>query len=92
MHNQKMSKSLGNVVCPFDLIDRFGQDAVRLYILAEGPQSKDSNYSEEDLQQIHNGFIVDQYINLVARCLKPARLFEGPLVYKGHCAEAIERI
>ena len=42
--NQKMSKSLGNVTCPFELISQFGADSVRTYMLAEGPQQKDSNF------------------------------------------------
>jgi len=36
--NQKMSKSLGNVTCPFTLIEKFGVNSVRTYMLAEGPQ------------------------------------------------------
>lgn len=37
MNKQKMSKSLGNVIDPFNIIDTFGVDSVRSYFLAEGP-------------------------------------------------------
>jgi methionyl-tRNA synthetase len=37
MNKQKMSKSLGNVIDPFHIIDTFGVDSVRSYFLAEGP-------------------------------------------------------
>lgn len=36
-NNLKMSKSLGNVTCPFQLLEEFGQHSVRTYMLAEGP-------------------------------------------------------
>jgi len=44
--NFKMSKSLGNVTCPFQLLDEFGVNSVRTYMLAEGPQQKDSNFDK----------------------------------------------
>jgi len=44
-----MSKSIGNVVDPFTLVDSFGVDSVRAYILSEGPQSKDANFEEDGL-------------------------------------------
>jgi len=42
---------------------------VRTYMLAEGPQLKDSNFEKQNLKNIHNGFIADQYINLLNRVI-----------------------
>jgi methionyl-tRNA synthetase len=46
---EKMSKSVGNVVDPIDLIDTFGVDQVRYFLLREVPFGQDGNFSEEAL-------------------------------------------
>ncbi len=47
MDNTKMSKSLGNVVDPLGLRDRFGTDAVRWYLMREMPTGQDASYTPE---------------------------------------------
>lgn len=64
-----MSKSLGNVTCPFKLIEEFGINSLRIYMLAEGPQNRDSNFDNKVLKDLHNGFVADQYINLLNRVI-----------------------
>ena len=54
-----MSKSIGNVTCPFELLEKFGVNSVRTYMLAEGPLLKDANFDEESLLELHNGFLAD---------------------------------
>ena len=44
-----MSKSIGNVVEPSSLIEKFGIDTVRYYFLKEGPLYKDMDFQEEKL-------------------------------------------
>ena len=65
--NQKMSKSLGNVTCPFKLLNRYGQDSVRTYFLAEGPQNKDCNFEENKLLEINNSFLANSFANMLSR-------------------------
>ena len=56
---RKMSKSLGNVTCPKELIVKYGLCSVRTYFLAEGPQTHDCNFDEERLLSLNNGFMSD---------------------------------
>ena len=62
-----MSKSLGNVTCPHELIAKYGICSVRTYFLAEGPQTKDCNFMEQRLLETNNAFMSDQYVNLLQR-------------------------
>ena len=45
----KMSKSKGNVIDPFDVMERFGADAVRWYLFANNPPWKATRFNEEDI-------------------------------------------
>jgi methionyl-tRNA synthetase len=60
----KMSKSLGNVVDPYDIIKTFGSDSVRSYFLSGGPLFKDSNFELERLIEHHNNIICDAYCKI----------------------------
>jgi len=64
---QKMSKSLGNVVNPFDLIKKFGIDAVRYYLLREIPPADDGDYSEKRMNEVYSSDLANELGNLVMR-------------------------
>ena len=55
----KMSKSLGNVVRPGDLVEQFGVDAVRYFLLREGALEADGDFSEEGVLLRLRGDLAD---------------------------------
>jgi len=63
----KMSKSKGNVVDPHVLIDKYGVDAIRYFLLREIPLGMDGYYSEENLIQRINTDLANDFGNLVSR-------------------------
>jgi methionyl-tRNA synthetase len=65
----KMSKSLGNVVEPFGLADRFGSDSIRFFLLREAPFGSDFSFSEEKVRLRHNTDLGNDLGNLVKRSL-----------------------
>ncbi len=66
-NGQKMSKSLGNVVNPLELVEHYGTDAVRYYLLREIPPFKDGDYSETRFRQLYNADLANGLGNLVQR-------------------------
>lgn len=63
----KMSKSKGNVVDPLVLIDQYGSDAIRYFLLREMPYGADGYYSEEALILRINTDLANDYGNLLSR-------------------------
>jgi methionyl-tRNA synthetase len=70
VNGQKMSKTLGNVIDPANLIDKYGADALRYYLLAKFSPFADGDFSEEKLKEVYNGELANGLGNLVARTAK----------------------
>jgi methionyl-tRNA synthetase len=66
---EKMSKSVGNVVDPMALVDEFGLDAVRYFLLREVPFGQDGSYSDEAIIGRINTDLANELGNLAQRSL-----------------------
>lgn len=64
---QKMSKSLGNVVNPYDLVGKYGTDAVRYFLLGALPAYEDGDYTDKYFEEIYTAKLVNGIGNLTAR-------------------------
>jgi methionyl-tRNA synthetase len=69
VEGQKMSKSLGNFITPQTLVERFGVDPTRYFLLYNIPFGQDGDFSEAELVAHVNGEIADAYGNLLSRAL-----------------------
>ena len=66
-NNQKISKSLGNVISPKYLIDKYGADSIRYYVCRNFVFGEDGDFSEKVLVERHNNELANKLGNLVSR-------------------------
>jgi methionyl-tRNA synthetase len=86
---EKMSKSLGNVVDPFNLADQYGVDQVRYFFLREVPFGQDGNYNHEAIVARINADLANDLGNLAQRSLSMiAKQLEGVLPEPGAFADS----
>lgn len=64
---QKMSKTIGNVIDPFELIKKYGTDPVRYYLLREISSGEDGDFSIKKFEERYNGDLANGLGNLIAR-------------------------
>ncbi len=78
MHGGKISKSLGNVVSPLDVQERYGMDALRYYLLRDKAYAGDADFTEEGLVARLNADLANGLGNLASRVLAmQQRYFQG---------------
>ncbi len=70
VNGQKMSKTLGNVVDPVEMIEKYGADPLRYYCLAKISPFSDGDFSEEKLREAYNADLANGLGNLAARVAK----------------------
>ena len=77
---EKMSKSKGNVIDPIEIVEKYGTDAVRYYLLRNIPSGSDGNFSEKELITRYNNELANDLGNLVMRITKLVNsIFGGTL-------------
>ena len=75
---KKMSKSIGNVINPFDLVDRYGLDAVRYFMAREIPFYRDGDFSYQRFEERYNNDLANELGNLLNRAVAMTeRYLEG---------------
>lgn len=78
----KMSKSIGNVVSPLEIIDNYGVDAFRYYFTSHVPTFEDGDFTWEKFEAAYNGELANDLGNLVARVAAMMhKYFDGSLSF-----------
>jgi methionyl-tRNA synthetase len=77
----KMSKSLGNVINPLDVVNEYGTDALRYFLLRHVSPVEDSDVTLERIKELYNGNLANGLGNVVSRVMKMAQ---------GHLDQAVE--
>ena len=81
LRGEKMSKTLGNVVTPMDVVQKYGADSLRYYLLRTSSFGADGDFTWEDFIRRYNGDLANGVGNLVSRTVGMIdRYFEGKLL------------
>lgn len=86
INNGKMSKSVGNVIYADELVEKYGVDAVRYYLLHEIPFSSDGNITYELLEERINGELANVLGNLVQRTISMTDKYFDRKITNKHCS------
>ncbi len=77
---QKMSKTLGNVVAPSDIVSKYSADVFRYYFTRHVPSYEDGDFSWEKLEKAYNTELADQLGNAVSRTAAMIAKYQGGVI------------
>jgi methionyl-tRNA synthetase len=87
MKGEKMSKTLGTGVAPMDIVDVYGPDALRYYLLRDSSFGKDGNFTWENFLERYNGDLANDFGNLLQRVLTMIRRYRSGTIPTPHTLE-----
>ena len=87
----KMSKSIGNVVSPLEIIDNYGVDAFRYYFARHIPTFDDGDFTWEKFEAAYNGELANDLGNLVSRVANMIKKYEIPNPVAGDVLTELDR-
>ena len=88
--NDKMSKSKGNIVYADDLVDKYGVDAVRFYMIHEIPYASDGTYTEDLLIDSINNNLANNLGNLINRTIGMSKKYFNGIVENKEIKENVD--
>lgn len=90
LKGEKMSKSLGNVVTPLDIADKWGADPLRYYLLREGSFGHDGNFTWENFALRYQSDLANGLGNLLARTLGMLKKYQAGVFIKKESLFSVE--
>ncbi len=89
---EKLSKSLGNIVDPLEIADRWGADALRYYLLKEVPLSRDGDFTWELFIDRYNADLANDWGNLFTRTVSMVHRYRGGKLCDGGPIEGLGEV
>ena len=79
---EKMSKSLGNIINPVELVEKYGRETIRYFFIREFSSFEDGNFSEERIKERYNSDLAQGIGNLLSRILALGEQYQTSLILK----------
>ena len=79
---EKMSKSLGNIINPVGLVEKYGRETIRYFFIREFSSFEDGNFSEERIKERYNSDLAQGIGNLLSRILALGEQYQTSLILK----------